>query len=196
MVRLDNCILWGNTDTSSGQRIERAQIVLQGGDAQIRYCDIQGWSGELGGIGNFGLDPLFVDAAGGDFHLQSEGRRWDRAGGLWTVDSVTSPCIDAGHPGYPLGSEPQTIPDDPDGTPAGNKRIDVGAFGGMSEASLAPPGRARLADVNNDGVVNWMDFAHMAARWTHTAERCETDLTRDGRTDGMDLARLADEWRR
>jgi len=194
-VRLDNCILWGNTDTSSGDRIESAQFVAEGGNIQIRYCDLQGWSGDLGGVGNFDLDPLFANPAAGDFHLQSEGWRWDSTARQWTYDDATSPCIDAGNPGCPLGSEPETVPDDPNDIPAGNKRIDAGAFGGTSEASIAPPGRTRLADVNNDGAVDWTDFARMAASWTKTGERCETDLTRDGRTDGMDLARLAEEWR-
>ena len=41
------------------------------------YCSIQDWSG--GGTGNISLDPLLVDPANSDFHLQA-----------------TSPCIDAG----------------------------------------------------------------------------------------------------
>ena len=83
----------------------------------------------------------------------------------------------------------------PTSTPAVNKRIDMGAFGGTNEASIAPSGRALLADVNNDGAVNWADFAHMAAGWMKTGDMCETDLTRDGRTNGADLAQLAGEWR-
>ncbi len=195
-VHLDNSIFWGNTDGCSDQQIESAQIAAEGSEVWVRYCDVQGWSDALGGIGNFGLDPLFVDPNGGDYHLRSEGRRWDSQSKLWTRDSATSPCIDAGNPGYPLGNEPQTIPGDPNSSPAGNKRIDMGAFGGTNEASVAPFGRVLLADVNNDGAVNGADFARMAANWTETREKCETDLTRDGRIDGADLARLADEWRR
>jgi hypothetical protein len=146
LIRLDNSILWANTDDTSGQRIELAQIVMAGTDTQIRYCNIQGWTGALGGIGNFGLDPLFVDPAREDFHLQSEGWRWDRLREEWTSDPATSPCIDAGDPDHPLGGEPTTIPGDPSGTPAGNVRINMGTFGGTSKASLAPPDWTLLAD--------------------------------------------------
>lgn len=194
-VHLENCILWGNTDSRRDQQVELAQIAAEDSNVQVRYCDVEGWSGELGGIGNFGLDPLFVDPAGGDYHLQSEGRRWDSQSKLWTRDPVTSPCIDAGNPGYPLGGEPETIADDPNSTPVVSNRIDMGAFGGTGEAGIAPPDRTLLADVNNDGLVDWADFARMAANWTKTGEKCETDLTRDGDVNGMDLAALAGEWR-
>ena len=59
------------------------------GSASISYSDIEGgW----GGTGNIDSDPLFVNPAGGDYHLR-----------------LLSPCIDAGDPASPL---------DPDGTRA------------------------------------------------------------------------------
>jgi predicted outer membrane repeat protein len=54
---LTNCILWANSD--SGGRDESAQI--EGGTMAVNNCCIQGWTGKLGGTGNFGLDPLFDD---------------------------------------------------------------------------------------------------------------------------------------
>jgi len=50
-----------------------------------RFADI-GWGIEYYGEGNLYVDPRFVDAANGDFHLA-----WDENG--------PSPCIDAGYPG-------------------------------------------------------------------------------------------------
>ena len=99
-------------------------------------------------------------------------------------DSTTSPCIDAGNPGWPLGNEPQTIPDDPNSTPVGNKRIDMGAFGGTSEASIAPSGRALLADVDNDGAVNWRGLRPHGGR---------LDADRGEMRDGPDAGRTH-EW--
>jgi len=193
-VRLDNCILWGNTDSRNSRQIELAQLTVDSGDVQIRYCAVQGWSGTLAGIGNIGLDPLFVDPAGGDYRLRSEGLRWDSGRGQWMFDSVTSPCIDTGNPGYPLGNEPRTAPDDPNSTAIVNNRIDMGAFGGTAEASIAPAGWSLTADADNDSRVDWLDLARMAVSWARSGEG-EMDLTRDGVVNGVDLAHLAREWR-
>jgi parallel beta-helix repeat (two copies) len=66
------------------------------------------YSGAVAGTGEISLNPLFVDAANGNYVLQS-----------------TSPCKNAGSPG---------IADlDPDGT-----RNDIGAFGGPSAAAFWP----------------------------------------------------------
>jgi len=64
---LTNCILWGDTPR---------EIYVSSGSPFVTYCDVQG--GYTGGH-NINADPLFVDAAGGDYRL-----------------SALSPCIDAG----------------------------------------------------------------------------------------------------
>jgi len=79
-----NCILWGNTAASWGNEIRNDTDTTI---PVISYCDIAGclpggyWDTYLGtnGGGNIDVDPLFVDAAGGDVHLQG-----------------TSACINAG----------------------------------------------------------------------------------------------------
>ena len=64
---LVNCILWNDAPQ---------EVYVGSGSVNIFYSDIQGgWTGE----GNINLDPLFVDAATGDYHL-----------------TANSPCIDAG----------------------------------------------------------------------------------------------------
>jgi hypothetical protein len=88
----------------------------------IRYNDIQGgWTGQ----GNIDADPLFADSANRDYHLKSQAGRWDPKTGSWVIDSVTSPCIDAGDPTSAVGSE---------AAPNGG-RIDMGAYGGTAQAS-------------------------------------------------------------
>ena len=74
---LINSVVWGNTGS--------------GGQAwgTITYSDIQGG---YAGTGNINTNPMFVDTANGDFHLQAN-----------------SPCIDTGDPNSPL---------DPDSTRA------------------------------------------------------------------------------
>jgi hypothetical protein len=87
---IDNTILWDNHNASASG--EAQQIAAGGVPVTIDYSCVAGWTGGLGGIGNFGLDPLFWDVSMNDYHLQS-----------------SSPCIDTGDPSLPL---------DPDGTRA------------------------------------------------------------------------------
>jgi len=79
---LSNCILWGNS-APDGPQIHGVNA-----DPSISYSLVEGsggsgpdWDSSLGadGGGNIDADPLFVDAASGDLHLQ-----------------LTSPAIDAG----------------------------------------------------------------------------------------------------
>lgn len=84
-MTLSNCILWDNID--SGGSDESAQFHTGGGTQIVNYNCIQGLTGGLGGVGNIGLDPLFVDSDGED-------------NVVGTPDDdlrlvTTSPCIDA-----------------------------------------------------------------------------------------------------
>ncbi|MBN1358992.1 MAG: S8 family serine peptidase [Sedimentisphaerales bacterium] len=134
--RLKNCILWDNTVSVGAASIEAMQIAVGAAALEVDYSCVRGWTGTLAGVGSFDLDPLFADPENGDFHLRSQGGRWD--GEQWLYDGVTSPCIDAGDPAWPLGDELPAAPNDPTNTQTSNTRINLGAYGGTSEASLAP----------------------------------------------------------
>ncbi|MFC1782224.1 right-handed parallel beta-helix repeat-containing protein [Planctomycetota bacterium] len=77
-----NCIFWGNSASPMSNEIYNYDRATD-----ISYCDIAGcleggsWDSSLGtdGGGNIDADPLFVDAAGSDFHLLED-----------------SPCVDTG----------------------------------------------------------------------------------------------------
>ena len=64
-VSLLNTILWANLDDRGSG--ELAQI--QGPGLNLEFCLVQGWTGELGGNGNSGGDPQFVDLDGADDQL-------------------------------------------------------------------------------------------------------------------------------
>jgi len=113
-----NNIIWQN-------EIYMSEFVLPS-EYDIRFNNIQGgWLDE----GNIDTDPLFADPANGDYHLKSQVGRWDPTSGSWVQDDVTSGCIDAGDPAWPVGDEPE-----PNG-----QRINMGAFGGTPQASMSLP---------------------------------------------------------
>lgn len=63
-VTVTNCVLWDNQDSSG--MIESSQIFLSAGSAVVNYSCIEGLTGGLGGTGNIGDDPQFLDDIGPD----------------------------------------------------------------------------------------------------------------------------------
>jgi hypothetical protein len=149
------------------------------GSPDVTYSDVQ--SGFVG-IGNIDVDPLFVDAALGDYHLQSSGWRWFSEAWFlkddtdllppWGFDAQTSRCIDAGDPLYPLDKEAGVVSYEAwkQQKYALNQRVNMGAYGGTKEASMPPFDFALSSDFNNDGIVNLFDLSHLASKWTHEAQ--------------------------
>ena len=193
-VTLTNSILWQNTENESAGEAAQINNDYAGQPSNINYCCLQGWTGALGGLGNVSLDPLFVDPCTADYHLSSAGWRWDAQRQRWDYDTVTSPCIDAGNPGSPLADEPLAVPGDPDNLWGLNRRLNMGAYAGTAQASMAPPGRALLADLNNDGIVNNADLALLLADCADTLQYRPGDLNHDDAADACDISLLAAEW--
>jgi hypothetical protein len=204
-VQLTNCILWDGC----------SEILNNDGSTiSVTFSDVQGgWPG----LGNVYLDPCFVEPGywadsgdpsitvdpndpnavwvNGDYHLKSEGWRWDSPRGRWHYDPVTSRCIDAGSPGWLLLDEPLNLPDDdPDNEWGQNIRINMGAYGGTGLASMPPYDWTILCDMTNDGRANLVDFAHLAALFTQQGNQLHADLDRDGNVDYNDLRLAAEDW--
>jgi hypothetical protein len=115
-VEVLNCIFWDNND--SGGTDESAQIHIADGNVPVDYTCVQGLSGGLGGTGNIGANPMFVDADGADDVIGTEDDDVHLLEG--------SPCIDAGHPAVQY--------QDIDGS-----RNDMGAYGGPFGEITEPP---------------------------------------------------------
>ncbi|MBE0536388.1 MAG: right-handed parallel beta-helix repeat-containing protein, partial [Phycisphaerae bacterium] len=106
------------------------QVKVEGGRLGVACCNLQGGvegvdsvhSELIWGPGNIDGDPLFASPGywhdpntptitwddvwvDGDYHLKSAAGRWDAAVGGLVYDEVTSPCVDAGSPGFALGDE-------------------------------------------------------------------------------------------
>ena len=116
-------------------------VQIEGSVATVNYCDIQGgWPGE-GNIntvpcfaepGFWNLGETFADVSddywvAGDYHLRSQAGRWHPGEPGWVLDMLTSPCIDAGNPDSDFSDE----------LPPNGDRINMGAYGGTSQASMS-----------------------------------------------------------
>ncbi|MHC4733430.1 MAG: right-handed parallel beta-helix repeat-containing protein, partial [Planctomycetota bacterium] len=175
---IKNSILWAN-EASSGP-----QVAVDGSsNASISYSDIEnGWP-EM--VNNADADPCFAsfdpngDPNMWDFHLQSAYGRWDPNSQTRVTDSNTSTCIDAGDPNSEWSQEQW-----PNG-----KRINMGAYGGTSHASM----NGNPADFDIDWLVDFTDFAEFSDKWS-AKEFCIEDLTNNGEVDSADLRIFADNW--
>lgn len=181
-----NCVLWQNK-VPDGKLIFLFDQPRTTTACSVSYTDIQGGKTRVyvvpnavltWGTGNIDDDPRFFDPGrwedpcntpenvwddvwiDGDYHLKSQAGRWAPNEGLWAIDDVTSPCIDAGDPLSPIGYEP---------FPNGGI-INMGAYGGTAEASKSYFGEPLCetivaGDVNGDCKVNFLDFRLMALHW-------------------------------
>ena len=146
-----NTILWNNhPDEIYGPRGREITASIT-----VTYSDVEGG---FPGEGNIDVEPMFVDAENGDYHLKSQAGRWDPASESWVIDGTSSLCIDTGNPNDPVGLER---------FPNGG-RINMGVHGGTPEASLSPrqisflPGQASnptpaegVVDVDVNIILKW-----------------------------------------
>ena len=184
---IKNCILWLNRPD---------QLYVTYGTPQVIYSNVQdGWVG----MGNIDSDPCFVVPGywddfivphglfwvgfETDYHLQSQAGRWDPNSQSWVTDGNTSPCVDAGNPGCPLGDEPND---------ANNIRINMGAYGGTAEASKTPANWRNIADLTNDWEVDFNDLKVFVDYWIETGQCIPSDLNRSQAVDFVDFAIFAD----
>jgi hypothetical protein len=137
------------------------------------------------GVGNINADPCFSDADNGDYHLKSQAGRWDPNSESWVRDDVTSPCIDAGNPGCPVGDEP---------APNGNRR-NMGAYGGTAEASKSPTYWRSIADATNDWIVDTNDLKVFTDYWLNAGECLPGDFDRSQFVYFKDFAIFSGQWR-
>ena len=201
---LRNSILWGNSD-DQGQ-LEDSQIYRwQNVQILLDYCCVQGLTGDLGGTGNIGNDPLFVDPDGPDGIPGTEDDDLHLLSG--------SPCIDAGNNwGVPIDSLDydedgllcELFPVDMDGSPRFNADeadfdpgcgvpvvVDMGAY----EYQFDPVENVVFADLNADGAVGVKDLLGLLGSWGPCGKGCcLADLDINGSVGVPDLLALLGNW--
>ena len=198
-LRVSNSVLWGNSD--NGGTDESAQIHVWDSEVLVDYSCIQGWTGELGGIGNIGEDPLFVDPDGpdddpntwedNDYHLAAGSPCVD-AGCNWSVPPDVADLDEDGDTSEltPLDLDGEgRFFDDPNTDDTGctcPPIVDMGAYE-FGETGSQPC----LGDLDCDRVVGHSDLGILLAAWHGSSDG---DLNCDGVTDHADLGILLAHW--
>lgn len=175
-----NCLFWGNRDVNGTG--ETAQIRAMYA-AHVRYSQIQGWTGALGGVANLGDDPALADIDGPDNDPAT-----------WMDNNLAltraSPGINAGDPLMNYGEQR-----DIDGEMrVQNCRADIGA----DESPWSVP----RPDFNGDCRVDMMDLRYLvmcgsgpAVRQTNPAcADADLDLDEFGDVDADDFAIFQRCW--
>ncbi len=183
-VDVNNCIFWNSGDEINNE---------DGSSISITYSDIEGcggsgagWDTTIGidGGGNIDVDPLFADPCNGDYRLQSQAGRWDANSQSWVTDTNTSECIDAGDPNSDWTAELW---------PHG-ERINMGAYGGTPQASMSLSDLGNIADLDDDGDVDYNDLMLFTGKWPIEQVLLAEDLDRNGKVDFEDYVIFANEW--
>lgn len=156
----------GNIYADSGTHLRNCIVALAFGGSGIAfregfgdylyesYSDVYGNAGgnysgtpdPTGTNGNISADPLFANAAAGDYRLKSNTGRWN--GASWVKDTVFSPCLDAGDPTSGWANEP---------SPSGG-RINMGYDGNTIYASKTPTPKVLTATPPRTGAMYTAPF--------------------------------------
>ncbi len=119
---ITNAVFWNNLDATG--TTENAQLKNMFGTPLVNYSCIQGLTGMLGGVGNLGGDPLFIDPLGPDLIAGTLDDNLKPQSG--------SPIIDSGD----NNSIPCSVSTDLDGGPRIINAVEMGAY----EVQSVPPG--------------------------------------------------------
>jgi len=200
VANVDNSILWANADASGTQ--QPAQFRALGGVFTIGTTCVQGWSGSLGGVGNFGGDPLFLDMLGpdsapgtGDEDLRvrrdssviDQGRNSAIPADELDLDGDgnIAEAIERGYLGDARRIDDPVTPDGPFG-PA--PVVDVGAH------EFVPP--FCLADWDANGVINSTDVSEFINDWFEDTVigGTRTDVDMNGVVNSTDVSEFINQW--
>ena len=163
---VNNCVFWANYQfqgTAGADQIDVTSAL----SIDINHSCVQGWNGYLGGVGNIGDDPMFIDPDGTDDVPGTEDDNLRLP--------AMSPCRNAGDPDY----SPEAGAIDFDGhARVLCGRVDMGAY------------EAGIGDYDCDQVVGPADFENWPACMVQPyGQQCEAfDLDYDADVDLRDFA--------
>ena len=185
---ITNCVLWGNTD--SGPTDESAQLFnLFMSEPTVNFSCVQGLTGDFGGIGNIGDDPLFVDPDGEDDIPGTEDDDLHLLSGSPCIDAADNTAVPKGID-TDLDGNPRFV-DDPDTKDTGfgdPPIVDMGAY--EFQPALCP------ADLDASGDVGVKDLLFLLGAWGPCPPKgdCLADFDLSGDVGVKDLLFLLGNW--
>ncbi len=202
---ITNSILWNNLDQNGAG--ESAQIFIDDGSpdftATVNYSTIEGLTGGLGGIGNIGDDPLFVDADGkddipgnedDDLRLQPSSPAIDAAFNNAVPrdvadldeDDDTTEFTPIDLDGNPRCADAPKSPDSGCGVPV---IVDMGSY-----EFPGNPIQPCFGDTDGDLHVGTSDLLDLFSQWGTCDGCCLADLDTNGVVGTSDLLILFANW--
>ena len=191
---LTNTILWGNSD--GGSITQSDQFFIEGyhADPVVNYSCIQGWTGSLGGVGNMGVDPLFISAEPPDPYDDNQIVNLRLQGGSACIDAGDNTAVAAVE--LDLVGNPRFINDicTPDGGESDgiNPPVDMGAYEFLGTSPSSLPG-----DFNGDCQVSIVDLLILLQSWGSCPDlpsECPGDVDGSGTVDILDFQILLAWW--
>lgn len=178
-VLRDNSTSWGNSQDE--------QLWSFAGSIDVQYCSIQGWTGSLGGAGNDGADPRFIDPDGQDNVAGTSDDDLRLRPGSPSIDSGNNAILPAAlttdYTGLARRTDIPAIADTGDGTPpivdrgaheftsaqcqsgdfSANGLLDLADIAPFAAGLVGPPPASCIADLNNDAAANGRDVEFFTA---------------------------------
>ena len=189
ILSITNCILWGNTGSGN---LQDQQIGVADPDVFVNYSCIAGLTGSLGGDGNVGNDPQFVDPNGQDGIPGTMDDDLRLGSGSSCIDAADNTALPQGID-TDLDSNPRFV-DDPciDDTGNGDPPIvDMGSYEFQDGTRDCCPG-----DLDASGDVGVKDLLILLGAWgpCPPKEDCPADFDDSGDVGVKDLLVLLGAW--
>ncbi len=157
---IDNSVLWGNT--AAGATTQEAQLTTNGAPLIANHNLIMGLTGSLGGVGNVGTDPLFLDPLGPDGIAGTPDDDLRLGAGSPAIDAASNLAVPLslktdldGNPRFV--NDPATPDTGIPGGTGGTAIVDMGAY--EFQADLCYP------DCNTDNQLTVADFGCFQTRF-------------------------------
>lgn len=175
---LANSILWANADTQAS--VQASQLSSAAGLWTVNYCDVQGWTGTIPGIGNTPSVPVFASIPGPDRRLGTMDDEFRLLPGSWAIDGgdpllvptdtwdLDGDANTSERAPIDIAGAPRIVDDpaSPDHGPGAAPHVDMGAY---ERQAMCP------ADYDGSGFVDIEDYSSFVTSFEQGSPSADFD---------------------